>query len=136
MILPINLKEYDQYSFRLSFDAEVPCVVMEITGFMEGEAFKGNTEKMYNLLMRNEASKLVIDGDGMKLIRSEDCEWVEKYFLPKALTQGLRSVAFIKPKDTFAQTTLENVVYQIPVPLLNAAWFNSIDEAKNWLREL
>jgi hypothetical protein len=132
----INIKEYDQYSFSLSYDSNVPCVIMEIGGFMEGENFKTNTEKMFDLLISKGASKLVINAENMKLIRSEDCIWVEKTFLPKALTQGLRSCAFVIPKDASAKTTIENIVYPIPAPLLNARWFSTVDEAKNWLIEV
>lgn len=133
---PLNIKEYDQYSFTLSYDPNVPCVIMEIGGFMEGTNFRINTEKMYDLLISKGVSKLVINAENMKLIRSEDCIWVEQIFLPKALTQGLRSCAFVIPRDASAKTTIENIVYPIPVPLLNARWFSSIDEAKKWLQEI
>lgn len=130
----INLKDYASYTFELSYDHQLSCVVMKIEGFMEGEIFRNNTEKMLALLKEKKTNKVLVIAKEMKFIRLEDCKWLENEFLPRAIREGFRVCSFVKPLDYHAMLSIENIIYQIPLPLMEAAWFNKEQEARDWIK--
>src|SRR5688572_26279319 len=94
-----NPSESGNFKFILS---HIPCssyITMEITGHMEGMVFKNNTLKMLAYLTSMSLKKLLVDAREMKFITSDDCNWLEKTFLPFATDNGLKAVCFIKPAD-------------------------------------
>jgi hypothetical protein len=130
----VDLKEYDSCQFRLFHNKETQWIVMGIDGFMEGEAFRMNTQRMFKLLKDKRVNKVLIEASNMKLIRTEDMEWLKNTFLPEAISKGFKACAFVKPLDYHARLCIENVIYKIPVRLLEAAWFDQREEAEQWLK--
>src|SRR4051812_25772489 len=88
-------------TYNIYFDKEISSVVMEWNGYSTSQEFKEGTEVMLNLLIQNNTSRVLADIRDMVLIASEDQEWLDKQFLPRAIRFGFKSIAIIRPKNYF-----------------------------------
>jgi hypothetical protein len=109
---------------------------MAITGLMTENEFRDNTLQMFHFLHNNNQRKLLVNAREMDYISFRDQQWLTDYFIPYACLNGLRAVCFIKPVSRHTQLCLENIMYQIPEPLLPGAWFTTAPEAREWISEI
>jgi hypothetical protein len=131
----VNFEDYSSHEFNLSYPPRASYIIMKIEGFMEGDVFRNNTEKMLDFLKEQKVNKLLINAYHMKLIRQEDGEWLINKFLPRAISEGFKACSFIKPMDYYARLSIENVMYKIP-SAFQASWFDKKEEAEQWLEQI
>ena len=129
-------RESQSFLFSLTHNRDEQFITMSIKGLMMENEFKTNTWLMFDLLNESNINKLLVDTRTMDYISFRDQLWLTDYFIPYACVNGLRAVSFIKPENRHTRLCLENVMYQIPEPLLPAAWFSSETEAKGWISEI
>src|SRR5213080_2093815 len=97
----MNELAFETEVYSITFDADVPCVVMKWTGFANSRQFRKGTERMLQMLIKNNASKVVADLREMRIIKIQDQEWILNDFLPQALKFNFRALAFITSTDFF-----------------------------------
>jgi hypothetical protein len=100
----------------------------------------------------NEQIKEVLDGHFMELYRKQKCtkmmienskmtgtfaalnDWLNTYFMPKMINQGLTHNAVVFPENVFAQLSVED--WDQKVGGFHNKSFKSISEALSWLRSV
>jgi hypothetical protein len=122
--------------YTIYFDEKINAVVMEWNGYATSEKFKEGTELMLNLLVKNKAAKVLADIKNMTLIGSEEQQWLENSFIPRAIDFGFKAVAMIKPDNYFNKVAVESVSYKVNKEKLNINFFDNVVDAKKWLAEL
>jgi len=60
-------------------------------------------------------------------------EWANENVFPVAAKAGLQFVALLVPEDFYAQLSIEQYVEEDKENLLQFHYFNSVEEARNWL---
>ncbi len=123
-----NTKIYNIY-----FDKALNAVVMEWDGYATSGQFREGTELMLNLLIQNRTSKVLADTKDMIMIGREDQEWMDTEFLPRAIKFGFKAIALIKPDHYFNKVAVESISYKIDKEKLTVNFFDSLEEAKEWL---
>jgi ribonuclease HII len=122
--------------YNIYFDKEINAVVMEWDGYATSAQFKEGTELMLNTLIQNKAYKVLADIKDMVLIAMEDQEWLENNFLPRAIQFGFKAIAMIKPDSYFNKIAVESISYKVDKEKLTINFFNSVDDAKAWLKKI
>jgi hypothetical protein len=122
--------------YNIYFDKELNTVIMEWNGYATREKFKEGTELMLNLLVKHKAAKVLADIKNMTLIGSEEQQWLENSFIPRAIEFGFKAVAMIKPDNYFNKVAVESVSYKVNKEKLNISFFDNVTDAKDWLSKI
>ena len=120
--------------YNIFFDEELDAVVMEWNGYATSTQFREGTELMLNTLVKHQRSKVLADIREMILIGTEDQQWLQTHFIPRAIDFGFQKIAIIKPKSYFNKVAVETVSYKVDTEKLTINFFDSPEEAKDWLR--
>ncbi len=130
------MMQTDDKIYNVYFDEQLDAVVMEWDGYATSGQFREGTELMLNVLIQNHASKVLADAKDMILIGLEDQQWMDTEFLPRAIKFGFKAIALIKPDSYFNKVAIESISYKVDKEKLMINFFDSIDEAKIWLRSI
>lgn len=120
-------------TYNIYFSEDLDAVVVEWHGYANSMEFREGTELMLNCLIQNRCSKVLADIREMVLIGQEDQQWLETNFLPRAIKFGFKEIAIIKPRAYFNRVAVESVSYKIDKEKLLISFFNSPEEAKQWI---
>lgn len=123
-------------AYSIYYDQDINSVVMEWKGYSNSSEFKEGTELMLNTLIKHNTFKVLADIKDMTLIGMEDQEWINKVFLPRATEFGFKVLAIVKPQHYFNQVAVETISYKVDQNKLAIQFFDSLDNAKEWLRKL
>lgn len=125
----------DNKTFAVSYNPEIPCVVMTWQGYASSEEIREGSLDTLLLLREKKVSKVIADTRNMKLITAQDRQWISEVFIPQAAKEGFRVCAFVKSTDYHNRLSVENITYKIDPKQLNVEWFDTFSDAENWLKE-
>lgn len=111
-------------------------ITMEWSGYATSPQFRAGTEQMLEELVRHNMHKVLGDVQDMVLISAEDQDWVHQHFLPRALQNGFRAIALVRPNHYFNKVAIESMAYKLNDESLHIRVFNDAAEARTWLRGL
>ena len=120
-------------TYNIFFDEKINTVVMEWRGYSNSQEFKEGTELMLNTLIQNNAYKVLADIKDMTLIGTEDQEWINLHFLPRATDFGFKVLAIVKPDYYFNKVAVETISHKADKNKLAIQFFNNTENAKEWL---
>jgi hypothetical protein len=120
--------------YNIYFDKDLDAVVMIWNGYSTSEQFREGTELMLNELIHNGSSNVLADLREMILIGMEDQKWLEVKFLPRAIKFGFKRIAIITPNSYFNKVAVESVSYKVDKEKLTISFFDSQEEAVEWLK--
>jgi hypothetical protein len=124
----------------VQWDAATRCVVIEWKDFAFGEEYRTALNTVLQALEENKSGKLLADSRRMKAIPQEDQEWLMKDWVPRSAKVGLKHSAVVLPKSTLGQMTLQRLGQagggKRLVSSDGASYFETIEEARKWLRSL
>lgn len=122
--------------YTIYYEPNLGCVVMEWDGYATSNEFREGTEIMLNTLVKNDCHKVLADIKDMVLIGMDDQQWLETQFLPRAIRFGFRACAIVKPSNYFNKVAVETVSYKVDKEKLLINFFDTLEEAKDWLGQL
>jgi len=120
--------------YNIYFDKDLDSVVMIWKGYSTSEQFREGTELMLNELIYNGSSRVLADIREMVLIGMEDQKWLEMKFLPRAINFGFKQIAIVTPNSHFSKVAVESVSYKVDKEKLTISFFDSREEAVEWLK--
>jgi len=123
-------------SCDISFDGEVPCVVMVWQGYVPSRDFRDANERVLALVRETGATKLLGDIEGFTLIGADDQRWLNQSWIPRAVATGVRTCALVQPVYYFNKVAVENVVRDLGQVRLTVSHFNQREEARAWLTQV
>lgn len=122
--------------FNVRYDQSLDAVVMQWSGYFTSAQFKEGTEEMLSQLIEFRSHKVLALIRDLLLIGSEEQQWMEKDFLPRAISHGLKACAILSPFNHFGKVSVENITWKIDKDKLVVNLFEREDDARNWLQEL
>ncbi len=128
----IENKVYDIYP---AVDA-AGIIIMDWEGYATSAQFREGTETMLNLLIEQRAHKALANIRNMVLIGMDDQKWMETNFLPRAIRFGFKACAIVKPTSYFNQVAVEAISFKIEKEKLQISFFDTAEEAMDWLNSL
>jgi len=102
-------------------------------GFVKHDDFVKISNKSIDLLIKHEASKLLVDTSKLKVMPPENQEWIQKYWFPKAAAIGLQKMAFITPENIFGEVSAKATNEKGKQYPIEIAYFSTQEEAERWL---
>lgn len=120
-------------TYNIAYDNEMDAVLMKWNGYATSPQFREGTELMLNTLIQHRASKVIADIKEMTLIGMEDQQWLDTYFLPRAIDHGFKAIAIIKPDSYFNKVAVESISFKVAGDKLKIQLFNNLEDAREWL---
>jgi hypothetical protein len=128
---------YFQESFvKISWDEDAQAVVIEWLGPARGENLKIGLNAGLKLLAEKNKGKWLADTKKLGVFGKTDEEWANTDWLPRAVTAGLRKMAFVIPESALGRMTLDAVIRNSTREGLGleSAFFDNLEDARAWLR--
>ena len=122
--------------FRLSYDREVPCVVMVWRGYHSSASFRLQNEAVLAALTEHRAGKLLCDIRNFLLIGATDQSWLNQDWLPRAMSGGLQACAIVAPIYYFNRVAVQTVLDRLGTRSLNVEHFDTPKAARAWLKDV
>lgn len=118
---------------RVTVDAGIPCVKFVWQQYATSAQLRFVHESALDLLRRNALHKMLGDDSSLALIPVDDQAWIREDWMPRAIGAGLQAAASKCPKGFFGKQSVANVISGAP-PGIDLRSFDTLDEAKTWLR--
>ena len=133
---------HETENVKAEFDTDVPCIILTAKDFTDSNDVRKTFTKAIDFYMDNIGDYPNIswlnDMRGLKTARPMDVRWIDKNVNDRASVLGKRKTAFILPEDRlgrFAVDTYISFTNMRPNNNLVFKSFNTVDEAKTWLKE-
>lgn len=121
---------------NIYFDSDLKAVISIWKGYATSTQFRDKTEELLAVMAANQAGKFLVDLKEMVLIGKDDQDWMDKSYFPKAIDEGLKSVAVVQPSYYFNKVAVETIIFKINQQELAVNYFHTFEEAKEWLQRL
>jgi hypothetical protein len=119
----------------VSYDPSIPCLMVRWRSYATSAQLRYIHECLIQLIKKHRVSKILGDDSDLVSIASIDQHWIAREWMPRAIAAGLRTVASIKPRAYFGQTSIRNILSFVPAGLAIRS-FESLREARDWLRSV
>lgn len=115
-------------------DGAIPGVVITWKRYATSAQLRFIHEYALDLLKRHGLVKILGDDTSLPMIHAEDRAWITRDWLPRATAAGLRAAASKAPASFFGKLCVESIFSDL-AGSLNVRSFNTMVEARTWLRE-
>ena len=131
------MKEVNEKNIVLEYDEDLKCIIQTWKGFFNSEVFRTGVEKTNKLFEKKKpVEAFLVDISSSSVIKKEDTDWAARTAIPAAIRNGLKYYGFVLPENVFTQVSLSNFKKELNQPSLEIKLFDSINDAKNWVREI
>jgi hypothetical protein len=128
--------ETENKVYNIYPDTTSDMIVMDWEGYATSQEFREGTETMLNLLIEQRMHKVLGNIRDMVIIGAEDQKWMETNFLPRAIRFGIKACALVNPINYFNKVAVEAISYKVEKEKLQIKFFDTSEEAKEWLDSL
>ena len=114
------------------WDETARVVIIEWKKFGSLEKIQLVLNKGLELFQEKKASKYLGNSSNMAPFSKEAGIWIGEDWTPRAITAGMKYLAYLIPKSAMTRLTIQNIKSE-PVSNYEAAYFDSMEAAKAWL---
>lgn len=119
--------------FNTTFDPDINAVVSIWKGYATSGQYRDGTEELLKVMVANKASLVLVDLKEMILIGKEDQDWMDRSYIPTAVSEGMRCVACVKPTSYFNKVAVQNITYSFNERKVQVHFFEDFEQAKTFL---
>jgi SpoIIAA-like len=125
---------FNERFLTIHWDEDTQAVWAEWKEAVGGEPFHRGLNAGLELIVKKKARKWLADTKLLGAVPTEDVKWTNEDWMPRVLSAGLRCMAFVTPKKVVVQMAVKNVVSNVDENALSVGHFETLDEARAWLR--
>lgn len=123
----------------IELDDSVPCVKVTFDGVPRSSEHYQHVQIKRMELMHLEIKNfpklhMLTDSRTAGPVLDEDVEFFKTAVLPEMERAGIRFLAIVMPKSKFTQLTIKDMTSEVKV--MNIRYFESMREARHWLRKM
>lgn len=122
--------------YKVTYEEDINAVFCKWYGYATSNQFRESTELLLEMLEKHNAHKILVDLKDMILIGKEDQDWMDRTYIPKATTLGLKFVACIQPLYFFNKIAVESIVYSFNKTPVTVNYFENYEDAIDWLKNM
>jgi len=115
----------------VSWRAELHAVELSWKTFASGAEFREALNKGLELVNEKKAAKWLGDTSSMSAIPTDDQQWANNDWFPRALSSGIKKMAVVVPKSVIAKMSVQNIVSKFDT--LEVQNFGDKLQAEQWL---
>lgn len=108
-------------------------MLVEWEGWANSAEFAAILDAGVRAMKDHGGSRLLADCRLQKVLIPADQERAGREWLPRALATGLKRFAVILPTSGLARMNLKNSLDAVPSTRLEVGYFDTVDQAREWL---
>ncbi len=132
----MRIDQLSNESCSISYDPDVPCVVIEWHGYATTTQFRQINENVLRLLIEKKCDKILADTTHLPMISASDQKWVNADWLPRAIQAGYRICGMVNSRFYFSRVAMNNVMRQVNKDEFQVEYFETQTAAREWLRSI
>jgi hypothetical protein len=117
------------------WDPSCAAVLVEWEGWASSAEFMALLDAEVRALSDHRCSRLLADCRRQKVLNPADQERGDREWLPRAIEAGLKRFAIVLPTSVLATMNLKERLGKVPETVLRVGYFDTVDEAREWLNE-
>lgn len=117
----------------IEYDPTSKCVIQTWRGFSGSKNFRASLEKTIEVFKEHDVTGIISNTQAAQVVSEGDAKWVTTHVNPILIEHGLQRIAFVLPKNSFAQWSVGNFFKNIIDQRLDAKYFDDISKAKTWI---
>jgi hypothetical protein len=129
------MAHYDKPHLTVTHDTDLDAVVMDWDGFVKGQEYRDSLEAGLELVQQERATNWLADLREMGTVDTDDQEWTNQDWFPRAMDSTLKHMAIIKPEDVVADMSVDKIMQEVGDGDFRSHYFDNRDEAEEWLQE-
>jgi hypothetical protein len=123
-----------QSEINISWDAASQYILLVVKGYLPSEKIQAKLHEVLALIKQQKANKMLIDiTQGSPYSKSLE-NWIEQVWEPEAIATGLKTQAFVLPKNAFTKSILDSSMKKTQNTALQRGFFDSVEGAEEWLK--
>ncbi len=127
---------YTQAYCHIEYLPELRCLVQSWRGFAKSAEFRDAILKTVAFFETSgKAAYIISNTQQSEVVKKEDAEWVATYANPRLVEHGLQKIAFIVPTSILVKWSVNHFRAQSEEKP-EIQWFDDIEQAKNWIRNI
>jgi hypothetical protein len=115
------------------WESPAATVLVEWEGWANSTEFAAILDAEVRALKDHGGSRLLADCRRQRVLIPADQERAGREWLPRALAIGLKRFAVILPTSGLARMNLKNSLDAVPSTRLEVGYFDTVDQAREWL---
>jgi hypothetical protein len=127
---------FDKPFCKIYYYEDIKTVHIDWGKFAKKEQFIEACDFSLELLSKNKVSKMIADNSKASVVAVENQNWLTENWFPRALEKGFRYSAVVLSDDTFIKYAVKKIENKINDELFVVQYFNSVDNAREWLRSV
>jgi len=117
----------------VSWDRESESVLVEWLGWASSAEYVALLEAGLRALKVHRGQRWIADGRSKRAIIKADQEWANQDWFPRAHTAGLRRFAVVNAHSQVARLNSDEILSRVDIRGLEAASFETLEEARRWI---
>ena len=115
------------------WDQDGQLVLVEWQGWANADEFAELLEAEIVALRKHHGTRILADCRRQKVLNPKDQDRANREWVPRALAAGLKRFAVVVPSSVLADVNLKASLDRVPPTALQVAYFNTPEEARDWL---
>ncbi len=115
------------------WDQDGQLVLVEWQGWANAAEFAELLEAEIVALKKHHCTRILADCRRQKVLNPKDQDRANREWVPRALAAGLKCFAVVVPSSVLADVNLKASLDRVPPTALQVAYFNTPEEARDWL---
>jgi hypothetical protein len=124
--------ESESEKVTIEEQADVQAAMITFHGSLKSEDYRAAMLANYDLCQQPQIKNWLQNNTDAGILSLEDQKWVSENLIPKA-AQEVEKIAVVVSKDVFRKFAAKNILDK-QKGKLNFQYFNSLEDAKAWLK--
>jgi len=113
---------------------DISCIIQHWKGYSISNEFRDVINQTIKIFQGGKRfTKIISDSLLLGVVKKEDTDWIAYIANPILIKNGLEKIAFIVPKNVFAQMSVDNYNKESKGTLA-IKYFQTMLEAKSWMK--
>ena len=127
---------HKEYPFiTIHWDEEISTVIMEWTKFAISARFRRALNEGLDLLIEKGSHRWLADLRGLGPVGPEDQKWSNEDWFPRGIAGGITCMALVVPISILSRMSVDAIMQKVDQANLAVHYFDSVEEARQWLAE-
>ena len=128
---------FDSPYLSIQYDENLQAMLeewkLDFTKIVAGDNFREPLMSLLKEFKNYKVSKWLCDNTEQKTLLSEDQFWLEEYYYPELLNQGLKVAVLVNNKNILGTVNAKNCLQNLHEENLKIEVFNKNNLAKKWI---
>ncbi len=123
---------YKSPAASITYNATHNCILQTVNNYLHSEELKNFQTALIKFCKGNSPGRIIADTTKLKVIKSDDMEWLSNEVLPALSECGIRYFAIVMPNNPFGEMAVKLFIEASSDITMQI--FEDLPSAQQWIR--